>query len=116
MPRVNLIGASNIYTNNTCEFGSMAGLAPTANVRPFITGLPGYKVTLTAGNQHLEGPPGGVATTLAANSTYRMWGCGLGLYGDNACKKGTSCLQNLNLFSGSNTIGTFATGRSKLLG
>lgn len=116
MPRVNLIGASNRYTNNTCEFGSMAGLAPTTNVRPFITGIPGYKVTLTAGNQHLEGPAGGVATVLAANTTYRMWGCGLGLNQTLACPEGTKCLNNLNLFTGSNTIGTFMTGRSKLLG
>ena len=43
MPRINLIGASNLYTNNTCQFGSMAGLAPTATVRPQVTSLPGYK-------------------------------------------------------------------------
>tara|TARA_Y100000389_G_scaffold199226_2_gene237204 strand:- start:1457 stop:1756 length:300 start_codon:yes stop_codon:yes gene_type:complete len=43
MPRINLIGASNLQTNNTCVFGSMAGLAPTATVRPHITILPGYK-------------------------------------------------------------------------
>ena len=114
MPRVNLIGASNRYTNNTCEFGSMAGLAPTTNVRPFITGIPGYKVTLTAGNQHLEGPSGGYGVTLAKNTTYRMWGCGLGI--QNACPEGEQCLKNLKLFTGSNTIGTFMTGRSKLLG
>ena len=115
MPRVNLIGASNRYTNNTCEFGSMAGLAPTANVRPNVTGLPGYKVTLTAGNQHLEGPPGGYGKTLDKNTTYRNWGCGLGLY-STACADGEKCLKNLNLFTNANTIGTFATGRTKLLG
>ena len=43
MPRINLIGASNRNTNNTCVFGSMAGLAPTATVRPHITMLAGYK-------------------------------------------------------------------------
>lgn len=43
MPRPNLIGASNRYTNSTCVFGSMAGLAPTATVRPHITGIHGYK-------------------------------------------------------------------------
>ena len=116
MPRVNLIGASNRLTNNTCEFGSMAGLAPTTNVRPNVTGMPGYKVTLTAGNQFLEGPAGGVAGPLPDNTTYRMWGCGLGLNGQSACSNGEKCLKNLNLYSGSNTIGTFATGRSKLLG
>ena len=54
MPRINLIGASNRHTNNTCQFGSMAGLAPTTNVRPNITGLPAYKVSIIAANQHLE--------------------------------------------------------------
>ena len=43
MPRVNLIGSSNRQTNSTCVFGSMAGLPPTATMRPHITGLPGYK-------------------------------------------------------------------------
>ena len=43
MPRPNLIGASNRYTNSTCVFGSMAGLAPTATMRPHITGIHGYK-------------------------------------------------------------------------
>lgn len=43
MPRPNLIGASNRYTNSTCVFGSMAGLAPTATVRSDITRINGYK-------------------------------------------------------------------------
>lgn len=115
MPRVNLIGASNRYTNNTCEFGSMAGLAPTTNVRPFITGIPGYKVGVTAANQNLEGPAGGVGLVLPSNTTSRNQGCGLGLY-STACDDGTRCLKHLNLFTSANTIGTFATGRSKLLG
>tara|TARA_Y100000389_G_C17462450_1_gene522864 strand:- start:3877 stop:4158 length:282 start_codon:yes stop_codon:yes gene_type:complete len=43
MPKINLIGASNLYTNSTANFGSMAGLAPTTNVRPYILKLSGYK-------------------------------------------------------------------------
>lgn len=43
MSRPNLIGASNRYTNSTCVFGSMAGLAPTATVRSDITRINGYK-------------------------------------------------------------------------
>ena len=38
-----MIGASNLHTNSTCVFGSMAGLAPTATVRPNVTGIHGYK-------------------------------------------------------------------------
>ena len=33
---------SNLYTNNTYVFGSMAGSAPTVGVRPHITGINGY--------------------------------------------------------------------------
>ena len=50
MPRVNLIGSSNRQTNSTCVFGSMAGLAPTATVRPHITGSHGYKSARVAIN------------------------------------------------------------------
>ena len=43
MTKISKIGASNLLTNSTQNFGSMAGLAPTTNVRPNITSLPGYK-------------------------------------------------------------------------
>ena len=33
---------SNLYTNSTNVFGSMAGAAPTVGVRPHITGINGY--------------------------------------------------------------------------
>ena len=33
---------SNLYTNNTNVFGSMAGLNSTVGVRPNITGINGY--------------------------------------------------------------------------
>ena len=114
MPRISLIGSSNLYTNNTCVYGSMAGLAPTTNVRPNVTGLNGYKVGPVASNQFREGPKGGVASVLASNTANRSLGCGLGL-GKGACAKGSACLKGLNLWTGSNTLGYFQTGRSKLL-
>ena len=39
---------------------------------------------------------------------------GLGL-GKGACAKGSACLRGLNLWKGSNTLGNFKTGRTKLL-
>lgn len=113
MPRVNLIGASNRHTNQTCQFGSMAGLAPTTNVRPHITSLPGYKVSLPAANQHKND-----GKSIASNTNSIQNGCGLGksTYNNIACKDGRKCLTYLNLLTGANAIGPFATGRSKLLG
>ena len=46
MTKISKIGASNLLTNSTQNFGSMAGLAPTTNVRPHITSLPGYKYAI----------------------------------------------------------------------
>jgi hypothetical protein len=34
---------SNLYTNNTNVFGSMAGLNSTVGVRPNVTGIVGYQ-------------------------------------------------------------------------
>jgi len=34
---------SNLYTNNTNVFGSMAGLNSTVGVRPNVTGIIGYQ-------------------------------------------------------------------------
>ena len=115
MPRINLIGASNRQTNQTCHYGSLPGLAPTTNVRPNVTGLPGYKVMSVAANQHKEGPAGYWSLTLASNTSAMTNGCGLGKY-KGACADGTACLRYLNLYKGSDTLGTFYTGRSKLLG
>ncbi len=106
MPRVNLIGASNRQTNKTCHYGSMAGLAPTTNVRPNVTGLAGYKVGITAANQHKND-----GSELASNTTAMNEGCGLG----KRCEDGKKCLKHLNLWTGPNTVGVFQTGRSKLL-
>ena len=89
MPRVNLIGSSNLYTNSTCVFGSMAGLAPTTNVRPSVTGLPGYKYTRSAANgvNWLDG------SVLGQSTTDKAAGCGLG----KNCTSGKSCVKSLGL-------------------
>ncbi|AET73169.1 hypothetical protein PGAG_00280 [Phaeocystis globosa virus 12T] len=113
MSKSRMIGSSNQFTNNTCAFGSMAGLAPTANVRPNITGTPGYYVTATAGNMFLEGPSGGVATAMTKNTTYRSWGCGLG----GTCAEGKECLTKMKLMTSANSLGGWSTGGgTKLLG
>jgi hypothetical protein len=39
--KISLLG-SNLHTNSTNVFGSMAGAAPTVGVRPHITGINGY--------------------------------------------------------------------------
>jgi hypothetical protein len=88
MPRASLLG-SNLYTNNTCHYGSMAGLAPTSTVRPNITGLPGYKVAAVAANQHRRD-----GTKIASNTTALNNGCGLG----KNCSNGEQCLKYLKLW------------------
>ena len=111
MPRVNLIGSSNRYTNQTCVFGSMAGLAPTKNVRPFVSGIPGYKHSIVAanGNNWTSGE------ILTKDKTALENGCGLGKY-KNACNDGVKCLKHLNLYRGSfNNYGRPGT-RGPLLG
>ena len=85
MPRVNLIGASNRQTNQTCVFGSMAGLAPTTNVRPSVTGLPGYKFMRAAAN----GVNWQDGSFLSA--TEKSKGCGLG----RNCDDGNKCVKHL---------------------
>ena len=110
MPRINLIGASNLHTNNACQYGSMAGLAPTATVRPNVTGLPGYKADKVYANQHNND-----GSAIASNTTAISKGCGI-VNQKDACSNGRTCLTHLNLLNSPNTIGTFKTGRSKLLG
>ena len=77
----NLLG-SNLYTNNTCQFGSMAGLNSTVGVRPNITGIHGYKNTRTAAN--------GVDwnTGASINSAEYEGGCGF----LRTCADGKRCL------------------------
>lgn len=86
MGRTNLIGSSNLNTNNTCVFGSMAGLAPTTNVRSNISGMAGYKVSMAAANQHRND-----GTSIASNQAARGAGCGLG----KSCKDGRNCIDYL---------------------
>ena len=107
MPRINLIGASNLHTNNTCEFGSMPGLAPTTGVRPWVTSLNGYKYSSVAVNgvNWLNG------AMLTRDAGPKAAGCGLGKFGTTACNDGKSCLKQLNLFKGSTTYMDPVRGR-----
>ena len=77
----NLTG-SNLYTNNTCQFGSMVGLNSTVGVRPNITGIHGYKYLRSAAN--------GVdwANGASLNQTEKEQGCGFG----RTCADGRMCL------------------------
>jgi hypothetical protein len=86
MPRVtnNMLG-SNYRTNSTCVFGSMAGLAPTKNVRPNVSALPGYKFARSAAN----GLNWETGTSLSA--TDEANGCGL----NRGCDKGKLCVKYL---------------------
>ena len=92
--KISLIGASNLHTNSTCNFGSMAGLAITSGwVRPHHTSLPGYKYTKTQNDE----------------SHYSI-GCGAG----KSCANNTNCLKQLKLFNGVHH--RFDTVRGKYLG
>lgn len=84
--KINLIGASNLYTNSTCVFGNMAGLAPTATVRPRITGLPGYKYARAAANGH------NWETNADLSAGDKEAGCGLG----RSCDHGKLCIKHIN--------------------
>lgn len=81
--KIALIGSSNHLTNSTANFGSMAGLAPTKNVRPWISGLHGYKYTRAAanGSNWLTGE--------SINALEKANGCGL--HGDK--DKGKMCIE-----------------------
>ena len=80
----NMLG-SNYQTNSTCVFGSMAGLAPTTNVRPNVSALPGYKYTRSAANG-LDWETG-----LTLSATERENGCGL----NRDCDSGKICIKYL---------------------
>ena len=81
MPRINLIGASNRKTNNTCVFGSMAGLAPTATVRPHITMLAGYKYARAFNKDPLDSGCGWANARSSNKAAY--------------CKEGKKCVENI---------------------
>ena len=81
--KINLIGASNHLTNSTCVFGNMAGLAPTATVRPMFTGLPGYKFARSAANGHHW------VTNAFLSQDEKTNGCGLG----RNCADGRLCVK-----------------------
>ena len=91
MPRPNLIGASNRYTNSTCVFGSMAGLAPTATMRPHITVLPGYKYLKSSND-----------------STFFKKGCGF----NKSCANGKKCIEAIGY---THNVVQFRTGGGQKL-
>ena len=103
MPKVNLIGSSNRQTNQTCVFGSMAGLAPTTNVRPNVTGLPGYKYARAAANgiNWIDG------TTFAQSVTDKSKGCGL----NRTCDNGRDCVKHIGY---TNLVMAYRTGAKVL--
>ena len=85
----------------------MAGLAPTTNVRPSVTGLPGYKYTRSAAN----GINWSDGSTTAQSTKDKAKGCGLGKNGQVACDKGKECVEHIGV---SKTGVAYRTG-SKLL-
>ena len=103
MPKVNLIGSSNRQTNQTCVFGSMAGLAPTTNVRPNVTGLPGYKYARAAAN----GINWSDGTTFAQSVTDKKQGCGL----NRTCDDGRKCVKHIGY---TNLVMAYRTGAKVL--
>ena len=88
--KINLIGASNLHTNSTCVFGNMAGLAPTATIRPVVTGLPGYKFARAAANGHQW------ETNVDLSADDKAQGCGLGKFEVNGCTNAKKCISHIN--------------------
>jgi hypothetical protein len=91
--KIGLLG-SNLHTNNTCAFGSMAGLAPTSTVRPWISGIHGYKYSRTAAN----GLDWATGNTLPKDAANYAGGCGLAkdYTGARSCKNGRACIDLIN--------------------
>jgi hypothetical protein len=56
MPAINLLSSTNRFTNRTNVLGGpkKSGLAPTTNMRPCFTKLPGYGVAEIAANNEYE--------------------------------------------------------------
>ena len=104
MPKVNLIGSSNRQTNyQRCVFGSMAGLAPTTNVRPNVTGLHGYKYARAAAN----GINWSDGSTFAQSVTDKTKGCGL----NRTCDDGKDCVTHIGF---TNFVMAYRTGAKVL--
>ena len=108
--KINLIGASNLYTNSTCVFGSMAGLAPTATVRPMFTSLPGYKFARAAANGH------NWETNAFLSQAEKDNMCGLGKFEKDGCKNAKKCIKYINPKLPSGIAGSYRPGRSRVLG
>ena len=88
--KISLIGSSNRQTNDTGVFGNMPGLAPTATVRPSVSGINGYKHLKVAANGFIWSDNTKLDSLALGN------GCGLGKNSAN----GKSCLEHLKLYNG----------------
>ena len=108
--KINLIGASNHLTNSTCVFGSMAGLAPTATVRPMFTGLPGYKFARAAANGHHW------VTNEFLSQAEKDNMCGLGKFEKDGCKNAKKCIDFINPKKPFGIAGSYQKGGSRVLG
>lgn len=109
MSRTNLIGASNLRTNRTSVFGSLAGLAPTTGVRPHITGLNGYKFARIAANGTIfvDG-----SDNIDVSKVDRSQGCGFNR--DNGTVDaihGKRCIKHIGF---STNVSQFRIGKSML--
>lgn len=108
--KINLIGASNHLTNSTCVFGNMAGLAPTATVRPMFTGLPGYKFARVAANGF------NWETNAFLSQDEKTNGCGLGKFEKDGCEKSKKCIEFINPKKPFGIAGSYQKGGSRVLG
>jgi hypothetical protein len=94
MSKTSRIGASNLYTNNAGVFGSMAGLAPTANVRPRLLAHKGYSYKYN----------------IILNDAAYSDKCGT----NKTIAQQITCLTSLNLMTKGSLL--FRTGRGNKLG
>ena len=108
--KINLIGASNHLTNSTCVFGNMAGLAPTATVRPHVTGIHGYKHLRVAANGFIWE----TNTLLPYTMGDKNAGCGLGRFETNGCTNSINCIKHIN--PRNSTAGAYYKGSRGHLG
>ena len=109
MSRTNLIGASNLRTNRTSVFGSLAGLAPTTGVRPNVTGLNGYKFARIAANglRFIDG-----GDDIDVSKVDRNKGCGFNKdNGTLGAPNGQRCIKHIGF---SKNVSQFRIGKSML--
>lgn len=94
MPKISKIGMSNRMTNSTNVFGNMAGLAPTANAKPFFVGHRGLSYKYDA----IQNDP----------KNYII-GCGVG----KTPHQQKTCINKLNILS-ANVSNNYRVGKKML--